>query len=125
MPGTPADARPLVVVAGRINPDGLAQLEREARVVVTPDLEPATVAALRGEKGLAHAKEPLARASAALALAQAALRTNDQELVRLLDREIPIVLIDSVGARNQHYRDFGSVMPLSYAMLRRITGQGT
>jgi HEAT repeat protein len=88
-----------------------------------PSLEPATVQALRGEKGLAHAKEPLARASAALALAQAALRTNDQELVRLLDREIPIVLIDSVGARNQHYRDFGSVMPLSYAMLRRITGQ--
>ncbi len=88
-----------------------------------PALEPATIHALRGEKGLAHAKEPLARASAALALAQAALRTNDPELVRLLDREIPIVLIDSVGARNQHYRDFGSVMPLSYAMLRRITGQ--
>jgi HEAT repeat protein len=88
-----------------------------------PSLEPATVAALRGEKGIAHAKEPLARAAAALALAQAALRTNDQELVRLLDKEIPIVLIDSVGARNQHYRDFGSVMPLSYAMLRRITGQ--
>jgi len=88
-----------------------------------PSLEPATIATLKGEKGLGHAKEPLARASAALALAQAALRTNDPELVRLLDREIPIVLIDSVGARNQHYRDFGSVMPLSYSMLRRITGQ--
>ncbi|HEX5138341.1 MAG TPA: HEAT repeat domain-containing protein, partial [Planctomycetota bacterium] len=88
-----------------------------------PSLEPATITALRGEKGLGHVKEPLARASAALALAQAALRTNDPELVRLLDREIPIVLIDSVGARNQHYRDFGSVMPLSYSMLRRITGQ--
>lgn len=88
-----------------------------------PSLDPATVQALRGERGLAHVKEPLARAAAALALAQAALRTNDPELVRLLDREIPIVLIDSVGARNQHYRDFGSVMPLSYAMLRRITGQ--
>jgi HEAT repeat protein len=86
-------------------------------------LEPATIEALRGERGLAHPKETLARAAAALALAQAALRTNDKDLVRLLDREIPIVLIDSVGARNQHYRDFGSVMPLAYAMLRRITGQ--
>jgi len=88
-----------------------------------PAFQPATIEVLRGEKGLTHAKEPLARAAAALALAQAALRTNDKELVRLLDREIPIVLIDSVGASNQHYRDFGSVMPLAYAMLRRITGQ--
>ncbi len=86
-------------------------------------LEPATIEALRGERGLTHPKETLARAAAALALAQAALRTNDKELVRLLDKEIPIVLIDSVGARNQHYRDFGSVMPLAFSMLRRITGQ--
>ncbi len=88
-----------------------------------PALEPATIEALRGERGLTHPKETLARAAAALALAQAALRTNDKELVRLLDKEIPIVLIDSVGARNQHYRDFGSVMPLAFSMLRRITGQ--
>ncbi len=88
-----------------------------------PALEPAAIEALRGERGLAHPKETLARAAAALALAQAALRTNDKDLVRLLDREIPIVLIDSVGARNQHYRDFGSVAPLAFSMLRRITGQ--
>jgi HEAT repeat protein len=86
-------------------------------------LEPKAIEVLRGERGLSHPKETLARAAAALAIAQAALRTNDKELVRLLDREIPIVLIDSVGARAQHYRDFGSVMPLAYAMLRRITGQ--
>ena len=28
-----------------------------------------------------------------------------------------------MGARRRHYRDFGSVMPLAYSMLRRITGQ--
>jgi D-3-phosphoglycerate dehydrogenase len=38
-----ADPRPLVVIAGRINPAGVAQLEREARVLVTRDLQPATV----------------------------------------------------------------------------------
>jgi D-3-phosphoglycerate dehydrogenase len=38
-----ADTRPLVVIAGRINPAGVAQLEREARVVVTRDLDPRTV----------------------------------------------------------------------------------
>jgi D-3-phosphoglycerate dehydrogenase len=38
-----ADRRPLVVIAGRINPAGVAQLEREARVLITPDLEPSTV----------------------------------------------------------------------------------
>jgi len=86
-------------------------------------LEAETIKVLRGERGLYHPSETLARASAALALAQTALRTNDRELVRLLDREIPIVLIDSVGARAQHYRDFGSVVPLAFAMLRRITGQ--
>ncbi|MHC4971447.1 MAG: HEAT repeat domain-containing protein [Planctomycetota bacterium] len=85
--------------------------------------EPETLEVLRGAKGLEHPKETLAQASAALALAQAALRTNDKTLVKLLDREVPIVLIDAVGARRHHYRDFGSVMPLAYAMLRRITGQ--
>jgi len=82
-----------------------------------------TIAVLRGPKGLSHPTEMLARASAALGLAQVALRTNDRELVKLLDRDIPILLIDAVGASNRHYRDFGSVMPLAYRMLRRITGQ--
>ena len=36
-------ARPLVVVAGKINPAGVAQLESEARVVITPDQETKTV----------------------------------------------------------------------------------
>ena len=56
---------------------------------------------LQGPRGLVHPKETLARAAAALALAQAALRTNDKDLVRLLDREVPIVLIDAVGARRR------------------------
>ena len=34
-----APARPLVVIAGKINPAGVAQLESEARVVITPDQE--------------------------------------------------------------------------------------
>ena len=38
-----APARPLVVVAGKINPAGVAQLESEARVVIAPDLEVKTV----------------------------------------------------------------------------------
>lgn len=77
---------------------------------------------LRGSRGLLH-RESLARASSALGLSQVALRTSDPELSRLLDKEIPIVLIDAVGAGSRHYRDFGTVMPLAYNMLRRITGQ--
>ncbi len=38
-----APARPLVVVAGKINPAGVAQLESEARVVIAPDQEVKTV----------------------------------------------------------------------------------
>ncbi len=44
-----ADARPLVVIAGRINPAGVAQLESEARVAIAPDLEPRTVIELSRE----------------------------------------------------------------------------
>ena len=38
-----APARPLVVIAGKINPAGVAQLESEARVVIAPDQETKTV----------------------------------------------------------------------------------
>jgi D-3-phosphoglycerate dehydrogenase len=38
-----ADARPLVVLAGPIHPDGRAQLEREARVVVAEETEAGVV----------------------------------------------------------------------------------
>jgi len=81
------------------------------------------LALLQTDKGLRHPKELLVQASAALALAQVALRTSEPKLVKLLDREIPIVLIEAVGAGNRHYRDFSSVMPLAYTMLRRITGK--
>jgi len=48
-----AQSRPFVVVAGKINPDGIAELEREARVVVTQDLDPASVmAAARDADGI-------------------------------------------------------------------------
>ena len=40
------DARPLVVLCGKIHPDGQAVLEREARVVLTEDLSEANVLAL-------------------------------------------------------------------------------
>ena len=86
-------------------------------------LRPETIEVLKGTRGLNHPKEMLAQASAALALGQVALRTGDRELVRLLDRQIPITLIEAVGAGNRHYRDFASVMPLAYTMLRRITGE--
>jgi HEAT repeat protein len=78
---------------------------------------------LQGARGMQHPKELLAQGSAALALAQVALRTSDPKLVKLLDRDIPIVLIEAVGASNRHYRDFSTVMPLAYTMLRRITGK--
>lgn len=84
---------------------------------------PEAIEVLKGERGLTHRKEMLARAAAALGLAQAALRSGDRELQKLLDREIPIILIDSVGASDRHYVDFASVMPLAYGMLRRITGK--
>lgn len=44
-----APARPLVVIAGKINPAGVAQLESEARVVITPDNEVKTVIELARE----------------------------------------------------------------------------
>ena len=44
-----ASARPLVVIAGKINPAGVAQLESEARVVIAPDQEPNTVIELSRE----------------------------------------------------------------------------
>jgi len=79
--------------------------------------------ALQGARGLQHPKELLAQGSAAYGLAQVALRTSDPKLVKLLDRAIPIVLIEAVGAGNRHYKDFSTVMPLAYTMLRRITGK--
>src|SRR4029079_11608683 len=42
-------ARPLVVIAGKIKPAGVAQLESEARVVITPDNEVKTVIELARE----------------------------------------------------------------------------
>jgi len=86
-------------------------------------LTPDAIKELKGRHGLLHPKEMLVRAAAALALGEAALRTGDRELVRLLDNIVPVVLIESVGAGSRHYRDFASVMPLSYTMLRKITGQ--
>ena len=59
-----------------------------------------TLEFLETDHGLRHPKELLAQASAALALAQVALRTSDPKLVKLLDREIPIVLIES-GIRHR------------------------
>jgi D-3-phosphoglycerate dehydrogenase len=48
-----ADSRPVVVVAGRIHPDGHAQLEREARVVVVTELtEARVVEAARDAEGI-------------------------------------------------------------------------
>src|SRR5262249_47694920 len=44
-----APARPLVVVAGKINPAGVAQLESEARVVIAPNQETQTVIELSGK----------------------------------------------------------------------------
>jgi len=78
---------------------------------------------LEGSRGLRHPKELLAQSAAALALAQVALRTSNPKLVKLLDSDIPIILIEAVGAGNRHYRDFSTVMPLAYTMLRRITGK--
>jgi D-3-phosphoglycerate dehydrogenase len=43
------DPRPLIVLAGHIHPDGRAQLEREARVTVTPDLTPESVIRAAGD----------------------------------------------------------------------------
>ena len=84
---------------------------------------PESIEVLTGEKGIHHRKDMLVQASSALGLAHVALRTGDEDLVRLLDRQIPIVLIEAVGAGNRHYRDFGSVVDLAYIMLRRITGK--
>jgi D-3-phosphoglycerate dehydrogenase len=56
---TTAD-RPLVVLCGRIHPDGQALLEREARVVLTEDLSEASVLALaRDAQGLLLRSKPL------------------------------------------------------------------
>ncbi|MGQ0613124.1 MAG: HEAT repeat domain-containing protein [Planctomycetaceae bacterium] len=134
----------MLLLASRNEPDNIAELNRRVSGEVADwrrrsyaamalallsttfrveALTPESLVTLRGESGLLHRKEMFARAAAALALAQAALRSNDPALTRLLDREIPIVLIDSVGGSGRHYLDFASVQPLAYSMLRRITGE--
>jgi len=92
------------------------------RAFQTDPLQPESRKVLQGRGGILHARK-LPQAAAALALAQAGLRSGDSELARLLDREIPIILINSVGADGRHYKDFSTVRPLAYSMLRRITGQ--
>src|SRR5262244_2075835 len=52
--------RPLVVLCGRIHPDGQALLEREARVVLTEDLSEANVVALaKDAEGILFRGKPL------------------------------------------------------------------
>jgi D-3-phosphoglycerate dehydrogenase len=52
--------RPLVILCGRIHPDGQALLEREARVVLTEDLSEATVLALaKDAEGILFRSKPL------------------------------------------------------------------
>ncbi|MCZ6572644.1 MAG: HEAT repeat domain-containing protein [Planctomycetota bacterium] len=82
-----------------------------------------SVEVLRGARGLSHPVEMMVRATSAISLAEVALLTGRQDLYALLDREVPIVLIDSVGGSGRHFIDFSSVQRPCYSMLRRITGE--
>ena len=53
------DPRPLVVLCGKIHPDGQALLEREARVVLTEDLsEPTVLALAKDAQGILFRAKP-------------------------------------------------------------------
>src|SRR5262245_57461567 len=54
------DARPLVVLCGKIHPDGQAALEREARVVIIEDLSEANVLVVaRDAQGILFRGKPM------------------------------------------------------------------
>jgi D-3-phosphoglycerate dehydrogenase len=60
----PTESRPLVVVAGQINPDGLALLEREARVVVSnEETEAGMIKAAADAAGILFRLKPACTAS--------------------------------------------------------------
>ncbi|MCA9314797.1 MAG: HEAT repeat domain-containing protein [Planctomycetes bacterium] len=95
-------------------------LAEQARVRLTEPFEVATLAALSGQRGLAHPLK-LTRAAAGVGLAFGAASSGDEALLALLDQAVIDVLVDAVGG--DHFRDYESVRGPAFAALRRLTGK--
>lgn len=99
------DPRPLVVLAGPIHPEGHAQLEREARVVVAEQTEASVVAAAADAQGiLVRTRPPLTEA---LMAACPGLRVVGRHGVGLDTVDIPaatrlgIAVVHAPGSNSQ------------------------
>src|SRR5215471_493296 len=112
------DDRPLVVLCGRIHPDGHALLEAEARVVLTEDLSEATVLALaRDAEGILFRSKP--RCSEALMAACPRLRVVGRHGVGLDTVDIPaatrrgIAVVHAPGSNSQAVAEHALMLMLT------------
>lgn len=95
----------------------LAEYNRRAR---KNGFEAASIPALIGRRGLLH-PDRLLRVSAAIGLTYGALDSRDPAVGDLLDKDVVSVLIEAAGG--DHFLDYGSVIELIFASLRRLSGQ--
>jgi len=114
----PTDPRPLVVVSGPIHPDGLALLEREARVVVTEDpSEEAMMRTAAEADGILFRIRP--RCTAALMEACPRLRVVGRHGVGLDTVDIPaatrlgIAVVHAPGSNSQAVAEHALMLMLA------------
>src|SRR5215471_4650528 len=114
------DDRPLVVLCGRIHPDGHALLEAEARVVLTEDLSEATVLALaRDAEGILFRSKP--RCSEALMAACPRLRVVGRHGAGLDIVDIPaatrrgVAVVHAPGSNSQAVAEHALMLMLMCA----------
>jgi D-3-phosphoglycerate dehydrogenase / 2-oxoglutarate reductase len=111
------DARPLVVLAGPIHPDGQALIEREARVVVTPDeTEDGFVKVAAGAQGILFRTLP--RCTESLMAACTTLRVVGRHGAGLDTIDIPaatrlgVAVVHAPGANAQSVAEHTLMMML-------------
>jgi D-3-phosphoglycerate dehydrogenase len=116
----PTDTRPLVVLAGRIHPDGHALLAKETEVVVASDLSDAAVIALAREaQGLLLRSRP--RCSPALLTALPRLRVVGRHGAGLDIVDIPaatrfgVAVVHAPGANAQSVAEHALMLMLMTA----------
>jgi D-3-phosphoglycerate dehydrogenase len=114
------DARPLVILCGRIHPEGQALLEREARVVLTEDLSEANVRALAKEaQGILFRSKP--RCSEGLMAACTRLKVVGRHGAGLDIVDIPaatrlgVAVVHAPGANSQAVAEHALMLMLMCA----------
>jgi D-3-phosphoglycerate dehydrogenase len=112
-------SRPLVVLAGPIHPEGHAQLEREARVVVSEETEASVIAAATGAQGLLIRTRP--RPTGSLMAACPQLRVLGRHGAGLDTVDIPaatrlgIAVVHAPGSNSQAVAEHTLMLMLACA----------